>query len=862
MKKPSFAIKEKMSFMFWSLLLVQLITMLVMSLDAGISADESRHIKQAQKVYNYYQSNGEDRSALENTGRDPMQFNGQSFDNLTYWIAQKLDIENFIEMRHLCNALVGWLILLISGLFAKKIWGTKAAIITVLLLFISPRFIGHALNNNKDIPFALGFILSFYATYAFLKKLPKIDIKYILLTTLGIAIAISIRLAGLLSIGFLGLFSAVYFFSKKPIWGFFKKEKLHLLKWLAIIVPGASIAGYFLGILYWPFMMEAPLKHIKTVLDATSAHPVALNQLFEGKLILSNQLPHYYSLKYMLISYPLVILAGMVLSVVLAPFRLKKDQLFAYFIITFAFVFVFVWMSYKNSNYYGGIRHLTFVYPLAVCMAVFGYSFLLDIFEKFSNRYVKLVPAILLLALSIDPVVHLIKNYPYSYIYFNPIAGGVKKAYDQYETDYFQHSLKHATEWFKENELPNIKDDSATIQIVTNDHFNTSYYLRDVADRVQTTYTRYYEKSMKNWDYAIFYCGYISPNQLTDKLWPPKGTIHTETVDGFPICAVVKRVSYDDYKGFKSLNKKQVKAAKKYFKNFLSVYPKSDEVLEGYARAMLMEHKYDSTIIYADSSLIYNHRHIGALLAKASAQNASKQYEAVIATTTQINAINDMLEESHFQKAFAFKHLNKPNDALEELQKAIQQKADYWKAYYLMGDILSNYKNYNKAIEIYSKILEKKPNDFTAQMRITRCNYLLGNTQKALEHLNNIPKNRLYRLEVVALKARMALNKKDLNTAAYQLRIARNIQNNSNLSVLRARFYLAQNNNKRAKELLNTAIEQDPTNREAQDLLKSMASKTPEQNKNAAAQNPKAKTSVMYQSPAKKKSNPLGVQQQ
>lgn len=849
---------NKAKLIFWSIVIVQLFAMLRMSQDVGISADESRHIKQAQKVYNYYETDGEDQSALENTGRDPMQFNGQSFDNLTYWVAQKFNIENFIEMRHFLNALIGWLIILITGLLAKKIWGYEAAIIAVLLLFISPRFLGHALNNNKDIPFALGFILSFYGMYGFLHELPKIKLKYVVWLTLGIGIAISIRLAGLLSIAFFGLFSTVYYFTRKPVWGFFKKEKLYLLKWLAIIVPAVSVAGYFIGICYWPFMMEAPLKNIKVVLDATSAHPIALNQLFEGRLVLSNALPHYYSLKYLIISYPLVVILGMVLAFLLAAFNLKKDQLFGYFMVTFSFLFVFFWMSFKTSNYYGGIRHLTFIYPLAICLAVFGYYFLQNLLGKFSNQYIRLVPALLFIILSISPAVHIVKNYPYSYVYFNEIAGGVKKAYDKYETDYFQHSLKHATEWFKANELPNIPD-SATVKIVTNDHFNTSYYLRDLADKVQVTYTRYYEKSKKDWDYAILYCGYISPNQLTDKLWPPKGTIHTEEVDGFPIGAVVKRVSHEDFLGFKALANQQPAKAKIHFQKFLQEYPENDEVLEGYAGALMAERNFDSTIVYADKALEYNSRQIGAMLIKASAQNAKKDYQAALTTANQLITEKDDLAEGHFQKAFALNKLNKPNEALTELRITIGLKNDYLKAHYLMGEMLGNYKKYKEAIEVYTRILKEKPNDFIAIINAARCNYLMGNTQAALDGLKSVPKNYQYRVEVVELRTRMALDKSDLNSAATYLNMARKIKNRSNLSVLRARYYLAQNNNKMAEQFINTAIEQDNTNREAKELLTTLkaTASTPQSNK--AKQGTQAAKSVMFQSSAKKKQNAVGL---
>ena len=858
MKELTQILSNKAKITFWSILIIQLTTMLWASQDVGISADESRHITQAEKVYNYYKTNGEDKSALENTGRDPMQYNGQSFDNIMYWFTQKFEVKNFIEMRHFFIALLGWLIILLTGLLAKKIWDYEAAIIAIILLFISPRFIGHALNNNKDIPFAFGFILSFYGMYRFFQELPKIKIKYILLLALGIGVAISIRLAGLLSIAFLGLYSAVYYFTRKPIFGFRRKEKLHILKWLAIIVPTVSIAGYFIGIAYWPFMIEDPLKNIKIVLEATSSHPVALNQLFEGQLIQSNNLPHCYSLKYLAISYPLVVIVGMVLAFLLAPLSLKKNQLFTYFMVVFSFLFVFLWMSLKNSNFYGGIRHLTFIYPLAILIALFGYYFLKKVLQKFPNKYVRLIPIVLIGILSINPVVHLIKNYPYSYVYFNEIEGGVKNAYDKYETDYFQHSIKHATEWFKQNELEKIAKDSTKIRVATNDKFNTSYYLRDIADLTDVSYTRYYEKSKEDWNYAIFYCGYISPNQLTEKLWPPKGTIHTENVDGFPIAAVVKRVSHEDYKGFEALKKRQRKQAQKHFRNFLKVYPENEEVLEGYARTMLMQRDYDSTIMYANKSLKYNPRQLGALLLKASAQNNKKEFQEAFTTANEMTELKGDFAEGHYHKGYALKHLNKPNDALKEFQTALNYKKDYYQAYYQMGEILCNYKNYKKAIEIYSKVLEKRNNDFIAKISIAKNQYFAGNEQKAQQIINDISKNRQNRLEVVSLKCRMALDKNDLNAAANYLNMARNINYSSNLSVLRARFYLSQNNRQNAEKFLDEAVEQDATNREANELLKSVTSVQTVQ-QNSATKEEKPTESIMFQQPKKKKPNPLGL---
>lgn len=845
---------------FIGILFVQLIIMLWISQGVGISADESRHIAQAEKVYNYFNTDGEDKSALEKTGLDPMQLNGQTFDNIMYWITQKLEVENYIEMRHFFIALIGWLIILITGLLAKKIYNYEAAILAVLLLFISPRFLGHSLNNNKDIPFALGFVLSIYGMTCFLQSLPKISYKYLIIVTMGIAIAVSIRLAGILAIALFGLYSAVFYLTQKPWFRLFEKSKVKLLKKLLLVVPLVAAAGYFLGIAYWPFMLEAPVKNIKVVLEATSSHPIGLSQLFEGHLILSTKIPWYYTLRYLSISYPLVVLSGIILAFVLAPFALKRDKLFMFFEISFAFLFVFFWMSYNSTNFYGGIRHLLFIYPIGICLAVFGFMFLKELATKMPQKWVAYLPYTFIILLSLNPILHLIRNYPYSYVYYNQLAGGVKNASDKYETDYFQHSLRHATEWFIANELPKYESDTSKIKIVTNDNFNTGYYLRNVLDKVEYNYVRYYEKSREDWDYAIFYCGYISPEQITKKLWPPKGTIHTEEVDGFPIAAVVKKISHEDYEGYQSLLKGKQDEAEEHFRDFLKVYPENEEAWQGLAQVMMNKRQYDSTIVYADKALEYNPRQIVAALLKASAQNSTKQYENALKTSNEILEIKDDFGDAHFQKAYALKYLNQPNEALKEFQLAIAYNKGLNASNYQSAEILSNFKNYKKAIEIYAKILEERPNDFVATIFSARNYYLIGDVSKAKQILAGIPQNMQNRLETVALKCRIALDEKDFRTAATYLQMAQSIQNYGDLFVLRARYALeAQNNRQIALNELEKGKEADPVNQELLALLASLNKQVAQTAQPTVTKQNQQQQSIMFQKPKSQKQSPIKI---
>ena len=827
---------------FWSLLALQLISMLVMSQQVGVSADEYRHIRQAAKVYNYYESDGENKAALENSGIDPMQFNGQSFDNLMYFFTKKFDVKNYMEMRHFFNALLGWLIILLTGFIAKEFWGYKGAILAIFLLFITPRFLGHSLNNNKDIPFAFGFILSFYGTILFLKDLPRLKAKSITLLILGIATAISIRMAGLLSVGFFGLFSAALFFTTKPLNKLFQQEKGLIFKRLLIAVPAISIIAYFLGIAFWPFLTTEPIENLKKVLDATSAHPISLNQLFEGSLVMSNTLPSYYSLKWTWITYPLILIVGTALALIFMK-QAKKKDLLLYCYIAFAFVFVLAWMSLRQSNFYGAIRHLLFIYPIAILIAVIGFKFLSEYVGQKKSPWLKLVPTAAILILSIHPVAHIIRNYPYSYVYFNELSGGMDYVYDKYETDYFQHSIRHATEWLVENELPQLANDKKVI-IASNDNKNCRYWTRDIEQVEKVIYTRYYEKYAKDWDYAIYYCGYITPEQLTNKQWPPAGTIHTETVDGFPIAAVVKRQSKEDLAGFEMLDKNPP-VAEAHFMKFLKDYPANEQILEGLAKANLYTKNYDKACSYAKQSAEYNPRSIGALWVQSSALMASERYSEVPAVCDKITTMRASFYQAYYNKGVALKMMNQPNKAVKEFVMALRYNPKYYDAYLQMGEVYINYKQYGEAIgKIYNSVSKFRPNDLKVTLQKAKCYHFMNKTKEAEQILNSIPRKFQSNIDYITCKSRVEINKGNLSMAAQLLNLNRNPNTSSELYVVKAILAKAQGDLSGAKTHLETALHLDKSNNEAKEELKNLNQKTTTP---IIKPKPTAKKSMMYQ---------------
>ncbi|WP_167612391.1 tetratricopeptide repeat protein [Maribellus sediminis] len=829
---------------FWTLSLILLFMMFLMSLNSGNSGDEHFQVDQAERVYNYFQTFGKDSSAVH-PPVDLQKYYGQSFDNVAFVINKCFNIDNFYQTNHILNAATGWLLFLFTALTASIIFGWQAGILTLLLMFFSPVLLGNSWNNPKDIPFAFSYSMALYFLVRFIQELPHKRVWTILLLTVSIAISISIRIGGLIIIPYIFMFTGLYFLLQKSFYS--KKGLIQAIKTLPILLI-ISVVGYFLGLIFWPYAIENPLKNPIESLSQMTNFQVGLNQLFDGEIIMSKNIPWYYGLKYLLIKSPLIIAIGILMFLITVPFRKNlKNKFLLYFLIFFAFGFPIGYTIYKDSNLYGGIRHLLWTLGPATILAAGGFEFFISKQKKYIPYAAGVIASILLL----KPAIHTFKNHPYQYVYYNQLVGGTKGAYGKYEMDYYYHSLREGAEWIIENELPNYD----TLTVTTNHRRITSYYFRNYP-QVKVIYSRYYEKSKDDWDYAIWANEHITPYQLEKGYWPPKETIHTMDVDGKPIGAVVKRISHEDFEGFEALNKRRLPEAKQHFRNFLKLYPENEEVLEGYARIFLMERNLDSTIIYADKSIEYNPRQLGAWLLKASALNSKKDYQAALAASDNMIEIKDDFAEGHYQKGYALNQLNKPNDALKELQKAISFKNDYYQSYYLMGEILSNYKNYKKAIEIYSKVLDKRKDDFVATVNIARNQYLSGNENNATEILERIPANRQNRIEVVALKCRMALDKNDLNTASYYLNMARNINNNADLNVLRGRFLLTQNNRQGAENFLKQAVEIDPTNREAQEISKSLQAAAKAVKPNAPKEEPQ---SIMFQKPKAKKVNPLAL---
>jgi len=538
---------------FYTLSLSLLIILPLLSLDAGISGDEGLHYSQSERVFNYLKTLGKDTSALYTPGTH-LRYYGQSFDNLTTILIKWLDIQDIYRFRHIANSIVGWGVILISGLLVVFLAGYRAGFLMMMLFILSPRFLGHSWNNLKDIPFAFGYIAAIYLSFLVIKKLPRPSVKLSILLILALAFPISIRVSGILLAFYLFFFAGLYLMSyhlsdQNPL-------TIRNVSRSVVYMLIVSIAAYGLALILWPFGLEGPIKNSWLSFKAMSRFPTTVRQIFEGRVYWSDQFPWYYLLKYMVITIPTIVWLGFLAFVFFIRGIFKsRNWLFVFFLL-FSFIFPLSYVLLTNANVYGAWRQVMFIYPPFVVLAALGFEWLL---KTIQSKKTKIAIGIVLLILCIHPLKYIVKNHPYEYIYFNELAGGVKGAYGKYETDYYYHSILEATEWLQEyiENDEELKDR----ELMVGWNFDIAGAFFQGQENISTHYMTPYSSGYYDWDFAIFANSYIDPFQLQQNIWPPDNTIHTIQVDGRPICAILARTSKDDYAGYQALNEEKYELA-------------------------------------------------------------------------------------------------------------------------------------------------------------------------------------------------------------------------------------------------------------------------------------------------------------
>jgi tetratricopeptide (TPR) repeat protein len=648
--------------------------LIFISRNAGISCDEVLHYDHSVKVVDYFTSHGSDKSAL-NTPVSNLRYYGQSWDNIVTIVTKYLDIDDVYTFRHMMSALMGWLAIFITALFAVWIKDYRAGILVLLLYSVSPTFLGHAQNNLKDIPFATAYISGIYFMLRLLAEDKKNTISDIIFLLLSIAFCISIRAGGLILICYLYLFFILFIFLK-----YYKKEGFSFHdEWRRLVlITGISIVAYLMAIILWPYALQDPLRNVIRSYQVMAHYPLTFRQIFEGKVEWSDYMPWYYLVKSMAITIPLVVIAGVILTIVFTRRIVKDRKAWIYIILVFTIIFPVIFVLLEKSNLYSSWRQFLFLYPGVVLLSATGFVFLIDSFKKKIFKYAVIA---LVIILSVRPFIFMIRNHPYEYIYYNELVGGLKGAYGNYETDYYYTSQTEASRWL----IHFLEENNDGDKVKVNATFSVNWDFRKHPE-YETAYFRYEERSMTDWDYAIVVNRYVSPSILKKNMWPPENSIYTIYADDVPICAVLERRTKDDYYGYVALSEGKYRDAVEFFERAVSVDDKDEMIFYNFAGALYKTgqyHKADSILkrgmeLNPDFDLIP--MYLGNIAKSENRrEDALKYYRKVI-------DINRKYYDAYIDMAELVAD-NDPERAKEILQECLSINPGYKPALKTMGDI-------------------------------------------------------------------------------------------------------------------------------------------------------------------------------
>jgi hypothetical protein len=528
--------------LFWVSITMALIVMPIMSFSFGITWDEWMQSRYGRLILKFFASGGTEQRALNYY--DTFWYGGffEIISNTIYGLASgnigsfiKLDtfadptIPKLYETRHFINALFGFLAILYTGLLAKQIsksW--RAAFLAVLFIFLSPRFLGHSMNNPKDIPYATGYIMSLFYICRFLDESPRPKKWTIAGLIIGIAMAIGTRIGGIVLPFYLWLFAAVEWFNRKP--------KINLPPLLARL-SFVSLAGYFGGLLFWPFGLVSPIKNPLLALKNFS-HFIPLFSPEATEAVTQTDItPWYYIPKWIGITSPFFILAGICFLVFLLPMLFKNDNRKRFFLILLSIALPVISLVLLRSKLYDEWRHFLFIYPSLVILTALAWN---QMFEIARNRAFKIVLTTILALLLVEPLAWIVRNHPNEYTYFNQTVGGLKGAYGRYDTDYWGNCLKAAAECVATDYKHSGLARRAIVEADGNP-LSSSYYLKKALGNNVVDPATLLETNMRlESDYFIMMTRYRKPEDFLKENWPSNDAICKVKADGVTLCAALK----------------------------------------------------------------------------------------------------------------------------------------------------------------------------------------------------------------------------------------------------------------------------------------------------------------------------------
>ena len=412
--------------------------------DYGLSWDDYVHSEYGDLLLELYASGFSDRRALSWVN---LYYYGGGFDLLAALTAKALPFTPF-ETRRLMGAAVGILGLFVTWRTGRRIGGSLAGLMALVLLACCPLYYGHMFMNPKDSPFAVAMAIFLLGFVRALDEYPLVSRPTGALAGIGFGLSIGSRIMGAFAaIGALAASSLILAVEIRKRGS--RPAAARLGHFLLALVPGMLLA-YGVMALVWPWSVVDPLNPFRAVAYFSHFFEKPWEEQFGGALIPVSDMPRSYVPTLFAIALPeifTVLGVGGAAGAFVAAFRrdVAANRRAVFLLVALAAMLPLGVTVALRPAMYNGIRHFVFVLPPLAVLGGLACGFLVDAAWR-RLHFAAIAVGVILVAGIALPVVEMVRLHPYEYTYFNRLAGGVVRAREGYMLDYWGLSLKQASQ--------------------------------------------------------------------------------------------------------------------------------------------------------------------------------------------------------------------------------------------------------------------------------------------------------------------------------------------------------------------------------------------------------------------------------
>lgn len=402
----------------------------------------------------------------------------------------RTDVRTVFYMRHLLTFLTFYLGVVFFHRLCRDRFGGGLALVACLGLVLSPQLFSHSFYNVKDISFLTMFVGTMLTLRGVVDRPERRTMVYHVANTV---VLLGTRVLGVFAM----LLTGVAAIARRPD----RRTLLYLVGYgvlVALLLP-----------FVWPVLWIDYVNIVRDAVLGTTTNPYFKTDLFRGQSISASHLPWDYVPTWIMITTPipvlLLFLAGTMASIGSFARRPldyvrghRQDDLtvFAWFLLPVVGCMVL------RPIMYDAWRHLFFVYPALIYIAVIGVEAIVarSVAAAGERRRTAAPWAVAgVLCLALAPVVQfMVRNHPFEHVYFNRLAGSdMKEVKQRFELDYWGLSYRQALEYIvRTDPSPHLRVYTTTypgrvnvVMLPPVDRLRVDFVASDAdADYVMTTY--------------------------------------------------------------------------------------------------------------------------------------------------------------------------------------------------------------------------------------------------------------------------------------------------------------------------------------------------------------------------------------